>query len=49
MKKDYIKSMIQEALWIAYKQTENKDYERIYNALYDNYNSIAIKGLEVAP
>ena len=47
MDKEYVKSMIQQALWNEYARTENKDYKAIYKSWYKYYNNITIKGLEV--
>jgi hypothetical protein len=44
---DYIKSMIQQALWEAYQRTDNEEYKAIYDAWYENYEKIKIEGLEV--
>ena len=49
MDKEYVKSMIQQALWNEYARTENKDYKAIYESWYKCYNNITIKGLEVTP
>ncbi len=47
MEPDYIKSMIQQALWNEYERTGNEDYKKIYEAWYNQYEQISIEGLDV--
>jgi hypothetical protein len=42
MDKDYVKSLIQQALWNEYLRTGNADYEEIYKKWYENYEKIII-------
>lgn len=45
MEPDYIKSMIQEALWHEYKRTGNEDYKVIYELWYEKFELIDISVL----
>lgn len=43
---EYLKSLIQQALWNEYTRTKNKDYKELYEKWYDRYNHIDITVLE---
>lgn len=45
MDKDQIKTMIQQALWHMYKETDVIAYKELYEQWYNNYDEIEIKGL----
>jgi hypothetical protein len=43
---DLIKSLIQQALWKAYETTGDERYNDLYQQWQENYERIAISGLE---
>jgi len=43
---EYLKSLIQQALWNEYARTENKDYKALYERWYENYEAIDIRNVE---
>jgi hypothetical protein len=42
MENDFLKALIQTALWGAYKSTGNEDYHVAYDLWVNNYESIII-------
>ena len=42
MKPDYLKALIQKALWDTYEATGNEDYHEAYDLWVDSYESIII-------
>jgi hypothetical protein len=42
MKPDYLKALIQKALWDTYKATGNEDYREAYDLWVNNYESIIL-------
>lgn len=44
--KDLTKTLIQQSLWQMYKVTGEEIYKELYEAWYNNYESINITGLE---
>ncbi len=42
MDKDYVKSLIQQALWNEYLRTGNKEYKTLYEKWFENYETIKI-------
>ena len=45
MDSDYIKALIQSALWKAYKITEDEHYKQLYECWYENFERIQISDL----
>ena len=45
-KEDFIKSIIQTALWEHYKKSNDINYKRLYEQWYKQYNDIKINGLQ---
>ena len=43
---EYIKSLIQQALWNEYARTENKEYKTLYEKWYEKYEEINISNIE---
>ncbi len=37
---EYLKSLIQQALWDEYARTENKEYKELYEKWYNEYENI---------
>ena len=47
MDEEYTKELIKQALWLAFTKTNNKDYYKLYQALYENFEIVEITGLEI--
>lgn len=46
MDTDFVKSLIQTALWRAYKDTGDEIYKKLYEKWYNHYECIMIIGLD---
>jgi len=43
---EYLKSLIQQALWEAYQRTQDDEYRKIYDEWYAKYDKIDISNIE---
>lgn len=43
---EYIKTIIQDALWKAFKQTGDPIFQEVYNSWFENFHSINITNIE---
>ena len=43
---EYLKSLIQQALWNEYARTGNTDYKQLYEKWYEKYGEIDIRNIE---